>query len=97
MQVGVPLIMYLVLFVQLSKMNLMQYYKIFKTEISLLKLREVGGKYEINTSTELIYAERLSKEWMFCQCGAQLIECKMMNAEHGEKTEFFKPLYIPTK
>lgn len=51
MQVGVPLIMYLVLFVQLSKMNLMKYYKIFKTEISLLKLREVGGKYEINTST----------------------------------------------
>lgn len=97
MQVGVPLIMYLVLFVQLSKMNLMQYYKIFKTEISLLKLREVGGKYEINTSTEPIYAERLSKEWMFCQCGAQLIECKMMNAEYGEKTEFFKPLYLPTK
>lgn len=97
MQVGVPLIMYLVLFVQLSKMNLMQYYKIFKTEISLLKLREVGEKYEINTSTEPIYAERLSKEWMFCQCGAQLIECKMMNAEYGEKTEFFKPLYLPTK
>lgn len=62
MQVGVPLIMYFVLFVQLSKMNLMKYYKIFKTEISLLKLREVGGKYEINTSTEPIYAERLSKE-----------------------------------
>lgn len=38
-------------------------YKIFKTENSLLKLKRGGEKYEItNTSTEPIYAERLSKE-----------------------------------
>lgn len=46
---------------QLSTMNLMKCYKIFKTDKKLVKIERGGGKNEIK-GLNPVYAERLSKE-----------------------------------